>query len=97
MDERLDRIKQAMALELARYQREGVPPKGQVEALFQIPEIEQAIHLLLNRRRPLPMEPETREERQEVVDAIQRVAAWLGSYFDQDVADRLREIAVELE
>ena len=44
-DEWLARIKQTMAVDLSRFQSAGLPPKAQIERLFQIPEVADAFYL----------------------------------------------------
>lgn len=41
----LDRMKQTMALELARCMRAGLPPKALIERLLQIPEVGEALEM----------------------------------------------------
>jgi hypothetical protein len=41
----LKRIKQTMAIDLARGMSAGIPPAGLVEMLFRIPEVEQAMRM----------------------------------------------------
>jgi hypothetical protein len=47
----LDRIKQAMALDIARLQSAGLPPRAIVEKLFEIPELEKAMDMYWGRSR----------------------------------------------
>jgi hypothetical protein len=47
----LERVKQAMALDLARGMTAGLPPKALVECLFKIPEVEQAFAMRAKGRR----------------------------------------------
>lgn len=89
----LDCIKQTMAVDLTRFQAAGIPPKAQVERLFGIPEVAQAFHLRANRKRPLAIDPGTDEERAEIVDALERVVAWLDDGFHERLVEQLREIA----
>jgi hypothetical protein len=41
----LSKIKRTMAVDLARGMSAGMSPKGLVELLFQIPEVEQALRM----------------------------------------------------
>jgi hypothetical protein len=41
----LERIKQTMALDLARGMTAGLPPKALIEMLLKIPEVEQALRM----------------------------------------------------
>jgi hypothetical protein len=95
-DEWLARIKGTMAVDVSRFQAAGLSPEAIVEQLFNIPEVEQAFHLRANRGRPLSLDPSTPAERQEIVDALERVAAWLDDGFHQKLVDELRGIAAEL-
>jgi hypothetical protein len=45
MEDWLTRIKQTMAIDLARGMTAGIPPAALIELLFQIPEVEQAFEL----------------------------------------------------
>jgi len=92
----LPRIKQTMSIDITRSMTSGLPPKAIVEVLFRIPEVEQAFHLLDNRRRPLKVDPDTDVERQEIVDAIERVATWL-ECSDAGLAEQLRARAAMLQ
>lgn len=47
----LDRIKQAMAIDIARFQSAGLPPRAIVEKLFEIPELEKAMDMYWGRSR----------------------------------------------
>jgi hypothetical protein len=51
MDDWLTRIKQTMAIDLARGMAAGIPPTALVELLFQIPEVEQAFELRAKAKR----------------------------------------------
>jgi hypothetical protein len=46
----LDRIKETMAVDIARFQYAGLPPKAIVEKLLEIPEVYQALHMRADRR-----------------------------------------------
>lgn len=90
------KIKETMAVDVQRFRDERLPSREIINRLFEIPEVAQAFALRANRRRPLPAEPSTDAERFEVIEALTHVADWLGSDFDEDIAERLREIAGEL-
>lgn len=91
------KIKATMAVDIQRFRDARMPSREIVDRLFEIPEVAQAFALRAHRRRSLPLDPSTDCERLEVREALNRVADWLGADFDQDLADRLREIAVELQ
>lgn len=88
----LANLKYTMALDLSRGMSAGIPPKGLVAMLFEIPEVSQGAHLRENRLRPLALDSETDEERQEIVDALERVTPWL-DLSEPEIAERLRGIA----
>lgn len=96
-DDWLPRLKQTMALDLSRFMSAGMPPRAIIERLMDIPEVGQAFHLRENRRRPLAIDPETDEQRQEIVDALERVAAWLDDGFHEKLVSELREIAEDVK
>ena len=96
MDDWLGRLKQTMAIDLARGMSAGMPPRALIDLLFDIPEVSQAFHLRENRRRPLALDPSTDEERREIVDALDRVATWLDDGFHEVTVSELRSIAEEL-
>ena len=95
-DEWLARIQRTMAVDISRFQSAQAPPAGIVKRLFDIPEVEEAFHLLRNRRSPLSLDPSSRAEKQEIVDAIERVVAWLDNGFHEKLVEELRAIAGEL-
>lgn len=92
----LTKIKETMAIDVQRFVDAGLPPKVIVARLFEIPEVEQAFRLRANRRQPLPLEPSTDAERMEVVEALERVAAWLNDDFHGELVEQLRAVAAEL-
>lgn len=94
MTDWLTNLKYTMSLDVGRFIAAQWPPRAIVEGLFEIPEVRQAFHLRENRLHPLAVDPGTDEQRQEIVDAHERVADWLdagGS--DERIAQKLREIA----
>jgi hypothetical protein len=46
----LNRIKETMAVDIARFQRKGLSPKEIVEKLMEIPEVYQGLHMRADRR-----------------------------------------------
>lgn len=93
----VSRVKEAMAIDIGRFSEARLPPAEIVARLFTIPELADAFHLLEARRRPLSSDPGTREEKMEIVDAINRVADWLDDGgFHEDLVDNLRVIAAML-
>jgi hypothetical protein len=92
-DQWLGRMKETLAVDVARFQTAGLPPRAIVEKLFDIPEVEQAFHLRANQRRPLALDPSTNAERQEIIDALTRVIEWLDDGFHEPLVLELRDIA----
>lgn len=92
----LTRMKETMAVELSRGITAGIPPKALITLLFGIPEVEQAFRLRARRRQPLPVEPTTEADVQEIVEALNRVADWLSDDFHPELVDQLRGIAADL-
>lgn len=82
-----------MSVELLRGLNADLDPRELIDLLFGVPEVSQAFQLRANRRRPLAMDPSTDEEKAEIVEAIERVAAWLDDGFHQKLVDHLRDIA----
>jgi hypothetical protein len=92
----LKQLQRTIAIDIGRFQSAGLPPKAIVTKLMEIPEVDQALHLYANRRRPLSLDPSTDADKQEIVDAIERVAAWLDDGFHEPLVEQLREIGGEL-
>ena len=94
-DRWLANIKRTMAIDVSRFISAQWPPKAIVDGLFQIPEVDQAFHLRANRRRPLVLDPSTDAEKQEIADALNRVADWLEPGNEREAAT-LRSIAAQI-
>jgi hypothetical protein len=95
-DEWLARIKGTMAADVDRGIAAGAGGPKIVDMLLAIPEVSQALHLRASRGRPLAMDPATDEEKQEIIDALNRVADWLSDGFHATTVDELRAIVTEL-
>lgn len=95
-DDWLQRIKGTMAIDIERGGSARKSGPEIVEMLFAIPEVSQAFHLRANRRRPLAVDPATDEDRREIVDALERVIAWLDDGFHERMVEELRGIIREM-
>jgi hypothetical protein len=95
-DEWLARIKGTMTVDIDRGISAGADGQRIVDMLLAIPEVSQALHLRANRRAALALDPSTDDEKREIVDALERVAAWLTDGFHDKLVDELRGIAGEL-
>jgi hypothetical protein len=89
----LTRIQRAIAVDLARYLGMGLPPSAVTLKLWEIPEVELAFSMYERRNLPLPIDPETDAQRQEIVDAIERVVKFLDDGFHDKLVAELTEIA----
>lgn len=96
-DDWLTRIKGTMAIDIDRGISAGADGNRIVEMLLAIPEISQALHLRANRGAPLTLDPSTVDQKREIVDAVERVAAWLDDGFHEATVAELQSIAGELE
>lgn len=93
----IDRIKETMAVDVSRFSKAGMTGREVVDRIFDIPEVSQAFNLRANRRRPLAMDPTTPEQKLEIAEALERIAAWLDDGFHTKLVEELREIAAEMD